>query len=177
MEQFASPASGKTWGLGHTDGPYSFLAEERNKVTRFTYAPGDSGFWGLKSVPVEISRCECDYDAQGDPLEYVKCSHYCPVHDDCESCGYRKGVAKDPSFPAGYSRWMKRPFWMCQQCLDEMCQKCGMDKKGGCKCEEARCNAHGELDCVRCAREERYRMHEEERGAIASEEAMAEARG
>jgi len=57
------------------------------------------------------------------------------------------------------------------------CTRCGFDLLGGCKCEEGRCAAHGELDCVRCAREERYRMHEEERGAIEAEEAMAEARG
>jgi len=124
---------------------------------------------------VEISRCECDYDSQGDPLEYVKCSHYCPVHDDCEWCGERKGVMKDPAFPAGYYTAIhKRPDWICQQCADETCSKCGMDKKGGCKCpEEGYCAAHGVLDCLRCAREERYRMHEEERGAIAAEEAMA----
>lgn len=52
------------------------------------------------------------------------------------------------------------------------CLKCGFDLQGGCKCEEPRCAAHGELDCLRCAREEKYRMYQEERGAIAAEEAM-----
>ena len=58
------------------------------------------------------------------------------------------------------------------------CDRCGFDLLGGCKCpEEGYCTAHGEVECLKCHRAERYRMHEEERGAIEAEEAMAEVRG
>lgn len=77
------------------------------------------------------ANCECDYDAQGDPLEYIKTSHYCPLHDDCEQCGELLGVAKDPAFPNSYDTTrVKRAWWMCRQCLDEQCPVCGIDIEG-----------------------------------------------
>jgi hypothetical protein len=107
----------------------------------------------------KIPRCECDYDAQGDPLKYVKVSHYCPQHDECECCGERLGTMKDPSFPNGYDlARIKRAMWICQQCADETCPKCGFDLQGGCKCAEAELDARtcafcGQLDCAVCERD------------------------
>lgn len=78
----------------------------------------------LSQAPAKPT-CECDYDGQGDPLEYVKTSHYCPVHDECESCGECMGVMKDPDFPKGYDLAIsKRAAWLCQKC-SELCADCG----------------------------------------------------
>lgn len=70
-------------------------------------------------MPEVKVRCECDYDCEGDPLRYVKRSHYCPEHDECEGCGERLGVMKDPAFPDGYTRLnggQFRVLWICQEC-------------------------------------------------------------
>lgn len=74
------------------------------------------------------TRCECDYDCEGDPLEYVKTSRYCPVHDNCENCMERKGVMKDPH-PAPTD---KRPWWLCAECA-KLCNECGNNP---CTCAE-----------------------------------------
>lgn len=54
-----------------------------------------------------MSQCECDYDAQGDPLEYVKTSHrICPEHDNCSSCVDNIGkhrIGED---------------WLCDECKE-----------------------------------------------------------
>ncbi len=75
-------------------------------------------------------QCECDGDG----------SYCCPVHDDCQSCGERKGVAMDPSFKTndwyrkvGY----KRAMWFCQECLDAQCSTCG-NEPAECKCVAVR---------------------------------------
>ncbi len=75
-------------------------------------------------------QCECDGDG----------SYCCPVHDDCQSCGERKGVALDPSFKTndwyrqvGY----KRAMWFCQECLDAQCSTCG-NESAECKCVAVR---------------------------------------
>lgn len=52
-----------------------------------------------------MAQCECDYDAQGDPLEYVKVTHnVCPLHDWCEHCLDRLGKKQ----PNGE--------WSCDEC-------------------------------------------------------------
>jgi len=101
-------------------------------------------------------RCECDYDAEGDPLRYVKCSHYCPVHDDCECCGERKGVRKDetamlPNFAGNRSRMA----WVCQECFDT-CGECGMNP---CVCEKS--SAAAESDSTDYEFERGYMEHKE----------------
>ncbi len=56
------------------------------------------------------SLCNCDYDAQGDPLEYVRClPKCCPVHDMCSDCGERLGVVL-------VSQGEYRKAWICQLC-------------------------------------------------------------
>ena len=85
---------------------------------------------------MRASRCECDGELVYDEYPiggYVKTSHYCPLHDDCEYCGERLGVAKDPSYRPGGAD--KRAYWICQQCLDQMCHTCGMDL-AGCSCKK-----------------------------------------
>ncbi len=102
----------------------------------------------IREVRMEMEaqrmRCECDGDG----------SYCCPKCDDCQNCGERKGVAKDPSFPVGYPKGY-RAIFMCQQCLDEQCPKCGIDIAEGKECERCkenaiearRCSFCGELDC------------------------------
>ncbi len=72
-------------------------------------------------------QCECDYDAEGDPLEYVKTSRCCPVHDDCDCCGEVKGTKKDRTLTVA-----GRPAWVCDECY-------------------LLCDDHGEKDCEVCA--------------------------
>ncbi len=57
------------------------------------------------------TRCECDYD--GDCDGYHKCSHYCPVHDECEGCEAVLGVVKDSTWDRATER---RPRWLCTLC-------------------------------------------------------------
>lgn len=59
-------------------------------------------------------ECECDGDCQDGRM--VKISRYCPMHDDCESCGERLGVMQDPTFNKAVE---KRAAWLCAQCAKE----------------------------------------------------------
>ncbi len=52
-----------------------------------------------------MSACECDYDVQGDPLQYVKVSRFCPLHDDCEWCMERLGSIRTEGRE-----------WICAEC-------------------------------------------------------------
>lgn len=58
-----------------------------------------------------MSHCECDGEFIAGRA--VKCSHYCPEHDDCESCGEVLGTTKDPFFDRSKE---KRPIWLCDEC-------------------------------------------------------------
>jgi hypothetical protein len=63
-----------------------------------------------------VSACECDYDFEGDPGRYVKCSRFCPEHDACDWCGDRMGSVKiqgRQDFDA------HRIYWVCAQCAAE----------------------------------------------------------
>ncbi len=78
----------------------------------------------------EISRCECDGELVWGEYPYgwyVKTSHYCPLHDDCECCGEVKGTKKDRTLTVA-----GRPAWVCDECY-------------------LLCDDHGEKDCKICA--------------------------
>ncbi len=60
---------------------------------------------------LRVSACECDYDAEGDPLEYVKVSHYCPLHDLCECCMERMGKHRVGGGHFGDE-------WLCDECVE-----------------------------------------------------------
>ncbi len=77
-----------------------------------------------------VSRCECDGELVWDEYPeggYVKTSHYCPLHDDCECCGEVKGTKKDRTLTVA-----GRPAWVCDGCF-------------------LLCDDHGEKDCKICA--------------------------
>ncbi len=65
-------------------------------------------------IDVPRSRCECDYDFEGDPGRYIKTSRFCPEHDMCDWCMERLGSAKlkDSADARFYS-------WVCEECAAE----------------------------------------------------------
>lgn len=56
-----------------------------------------------------MNPCNCDYDAEGDPLRYVKVSHSCPVHDECEECQEAMGTVRIGRY------------WLCAACATCEC--------------------------------------------------------
>ncbi len=74
---------------------------ERLGMRGFTKSPP------IKGVRSIMSRCECDYDWQGDPGEYVKMTRYCPEHDTCTSCVENLGVVRADKD------------WLCAECAAE----------------------------------------------------------
>jgi hypothetical protein len=53
-------------------------------------------------------NCECDYDYQGEETGYVKTSHYCPLHDQCDACMDKLGTHRDPTWKIN-----GRDAWIC----------------------------------------------------------------
>jgi hypothetical protein len=83
----------------HQREDWLFVTDLLNKT--IDWVIGMSPHVAIKHTPVS---CECDGDG----------SRYCPLHDDCESCGERLGAIKDPDWKRTPAE--KRPMWLCLLC-------------------------------------------------------------